>query len=42
MSEFGCGGPPLAVDKLDGFGFQALQELGVRVADPSPATVDAC
>jgi Xaa-Pro aminopeptidase len=41
MAELGCAGAPLAVDKLDGFGFQALAEQGVRVTDPSPATVDA-
>jgi hypothetical protein len=41
MSELGCAGAPLAVDKLDGFGLQALHELGMRFADPSPATVDA-
>jgi Xaa-Pro aminopeptidase len=41
MAELGCKGAPLAVDKLDGFGFQALQDAGIRVTDPSPATVDA-
>ena len=41
MEEFGCAGAPLAVDKVDGFGFQALTELGIRVTDPSPATLDA-
>lgn len=41
MAELGCAGAPLAVDKLDGYGFQALAELGVRITDPSPATVDA-
>jgi Xaa-Pro aminopeptidase len=41
MAELGCTGAPLAVDKLDGFGFQALAEQGIRVTDPSPATVDA-
>jgi Xaa-Pro aminopeptidase len=41
MAELGCAGAPLAVDKLDGFGFQALTELGIRITDPSPATVDA-
>jgi Xaa-Pro aminopeptidase len=41
MAELGCAGAPLAVDKLDGFGFQALAEQGIRVTDPSPATVDA-
>jgi Xaa-Pro aminopeptidase len=41
MAELGCAGAPLAVDKLDGFGFQALTEQGIRVTDPSPATVDA-
>ena len=42
MAELGCAGAPLAVDKLDGFGFQALQELGIKITDPSPATADAC
>jgi Xaa-Pro dipeptidase len=41
MAELGCAGAALAVDKLDGFGFMALQDLGIRVTDPSPATVDA-
>jgi len=41
MAELGCADAPLAVDKLDGFGFMALQEQGIRVTDPSPATVDA-
>ncbi|HEY6431814.1 MAG TPA: Xaa-Pro peptidase family protein [Acetobacteraceae bacterium] len=41
MAELGCAGEPLAVDKLDGFGFQALTEAGIRITDPSPATVDA-
>ena len=41
MADLGCAGAPLAVDKLDGFGFMALQEEGIRVTDPSPATVDA-
>lgn len=41
IGELGCAGEPLAVDKLDGFGFQALSEAGIRIADPSPATVDA-
>ncbi len=41
MTELGCAGAPLAVDKLDGFGFQALSDLGIRITDPSPATVDA-
>jgi Xaa-Pro aminopeptidase len=41
MAELGCKGAPLAVDKLDGFGFMALQDEGIRVTDPSPATVDA-
>ena len=42
MAELGCAGEPLAVDKLDGFGFQALTEAGIRITDPSPATVDHC
>ena len=41
MAELGCAGEPLAVDKLDGFGFMALQNAGIQVTDPSPATVDA-
>ena len=41
MAELGCDGAPLAVDKLDGFGFQALSDACIRIADPSPATVDA-
>ena len=41
MAELGCAGAPLAVDKLDGFGFMALLDAGIRVTDPSPATVDA-
>jgi len=41
MAELGCAGAPLAVDKLDGFGFLALTDAGIRITDPSPATVDA-
>ncbi|MCC7049920.1 MAG: aminopeptidase P family protein [Alphaproteobacteria bacterium] len=41
MADLGCKGAPLAVDKLDGYGFMALQDEGIRVTDPSPATVDA-
>jgi Xaa-Pro aminopeptidase len=41
MAELGCKDAPLAVDKLDGFGFMALQDAGIRISDPSPATVDA-
>ena len=41
MTELGCAGAPLAVDKLDGYGFMALAEAGIRVTDPSPATIDA-
>ena len=41
MRELGCAGAPLAVDKLDGFGFAVLREAGIEVTDPSPATVDA-
>lgn len=41
MRDLGCAGEPLAVDKLDGFGFAALREAGIEVTDPSPATVDA-
>src|SRR5262249_49758149 len=41
MAELGCAGEPLAIDKLDGFGFLALQDAGIRNTDPSPAMVDA-
>ena len=41
MAELGCAGAPLAVDKLDGFGFMALADEGISVTDPGPATVDA-
>ncbi|MBI00853.1 MAG: hypothetical protein CL783_00010 [Chloroflexi bacterium] len=41
MTELGCAGEPLAVDKLDGYGFMALQNAGITVTDPSPATVDS-
>ena len=41
MAELGCAGEPLAVDKLDGYGFMALTEAGIPISDPSPATVDA-
>ena len=41
MAELGCAGEPLAVDKLDGYGFMALTEAGIGISDPSPATVDA-
>jgi len=41
LNELGYAGEPLAVDKLDGFGFLALQNAGITVSDPSPATVDA-
>ena len=41
MAELGYAGEPLAVDKLDGFGFMALQNVGITVTDPSPATVDS-
>ena len=41
MNERGCAGEPLAVDKLDGYGFMALQNAGITVTDPSPATVDS-
>jgi Xaa-Pro aminopeptidase len=32
---------PLAIDRCDAFGFLALQAEGIRLSDPSPATVDA-
>jgi Xaa-Pro aminopeptidase len=41
MAELGCSGAPLAVDKLDGFGFMALADEGIRVTDPGPASVDS-
>jgi len=41
MAELGCKDAPLAVDKLDGHGFCALQDAGIRVTDPSAATIDA-
>ncbi|MCH2540605.1 MAG: Xaa-Pro peptidase family protein [Anaerolineales bacterium] len=41
MGELGYAGEPLAVDKLDGYGFIALQNAGITVTDPSPATVDS-
>ena len=41
MTELGCAGEPLAVDKLEGYGFMALQNAGITVTDPSPATVDS-
>ena len=31
MNELGCAGEPLAVDKLDGYGFMALQNAGITV-----------
>ena len=41
MREMGCEGAPLAVDRLDGHGFNALVDQGIKVTDPTPATVDA-
>ena len=41
MAELGYAGEPLAVDKLDGYGFMALQNAGITVTDPSAATVDS-
>ena len=41
MNALGCAGEPLAVDKLDGYGVMALQNAGITVTDPSPATVDS-
>ena len=41
LGELGLEREPLAVDKCDAFGFLALQAEGIRLADPSPATVDA-
>jgi len=41
LKELGVEGERLAVDKLDGWGFLALQAEGIVLTDPSPATVDA-
>ncbi len=41
MRELGLERERLAVDKLDAFGFLALQEEGIQLVDSSPATVDA-
>ncbi len=41
MRELGLEREPLGIDKLDTLGFLALQEEGIRLADVSPATVDA-
>lgn len=41
MAELGCASEPLALDKLDAYGFLALQEQGIELRDSSPATVDA-
>jgi len=41
MSELGCSGEVLAVDKLDPFGFLALQEAGIRIVDAGPVYVEA-
>jgi Xaa-Pro aminopeptidase len=41
LGELGLEREPLAVDKCDAFGFLALQAEGIRLVDPSPATVDA-
>jgi Xaa-Pro aminopeptidase len=41
LAELGLGREPLAVDKLDAFGFLALEEEGIRIVDVGPATVDA-
>jgi Xaa-Pro aminopeptidase len=41
MRELGVEGERLAVDKLDAYGFLALQAEGIALTDPSPATVDA-
>jgi Xaa-Pro dipeptidase len=41
MKELGCAGEPLAIDKLDGYGFLALADAGIRISDSGPATVDA-
>jgi Xaa-Pro aminopeptidase len=41
LRELGLEDEPLAVDRLDTFGFLALAEEGIRVVDSGPATVDA-
>jgi len=41
MAQLGCAGAPLAVDKLDGYGFMALQDAGIKISDPEPATVES-
>jgi Xaa-Pro aminopeptidase len=41
MRELGLERERLAMDKCDTLGFLALQEEGIRLADPGPATVDA-
>ncbi len=41
LAELGCAGAPLAVDKLDGNGFLALTDAGIRITDPTAATIDA-
>ena len=41
MRELGLERERLAVDKCDTLGFLALQEEGISITDPSPATVDA-
>ncbi len=41
LEELSLGRERLAVDKLDAFGFLALQEEGIQIVDVGPATVDA-
>ena len=41
LKELGLERERLAVDKLDGFGFLALQAEGIALTDSGPATVDA-
>jgi Xaa-Pro aminopeptidase len=41
MSELGCHGEALAIDKLDPFGFLALQDAGIRIIDAGPVYVEA-
>jgi len=41
LRDLGLEGEPLGVDKLDTIGFLALQEEGIHIVDPSPATIDA-
>lgn len=37
MIELGLDGEPLGVDRLDGLGYLALRDAGIRIVDPAPA-----